>query len=97
MATDNKRKNFGKKESDLPKLDLTLVQRESWDWFLREAIKQELEEISPIDDFTGKNWQLVLENPVLTEAKLTPGKAVEKGLTYSVPLKINATLSLIHI
>ena len=92
MATDNKRKNFGKKESDLPKLDLTLVQRESWDWFLREAIKQELEEISPIDDFTGKNWQLVLENPVLTEAKLTPGKAVEKGLTYSVPLKINATL-----
>ena len=57
------RKNFGKEEGKLPEIDLTLVQRESWSWFLNEAIKTELTEINPIDDFTGKNWQLVLETP----------------------------------
>lgn len=92
MTTQKKRINFGKKESKLPTLDLTLVQRESWEWFLSEAIKLELNEISPIDDFTGKNWQLTMDMPVLGHGKLTPSKAQEKGLTYSVPLKITASL-----
>ncbi len=86
------RKNFGKEEGKLPEIDLTLVQRESWSWFLNEAIKTELTEINPIDDFTGKNWQLVLENPELADAPITPRVAREKGLTYSTPLKIQATL-----
>src|SRR5258708_3169827 len=55
------RRNFGQKEENLPKLDLSLVQRESWQWFVTHGIAQELSEISPIDDFTGKNWQLIFE------------------------------------
>lgn len=88
----NKRRNFGKIEKNLPELDLSLVQRESWEWFLNTAIADGLEEINPIDDFTGKNWQLILENPVLGEPTITPKLAEEKGLTYSAPLKIIATL-----
>ena len=84
--------NFGKVEKVLPKLDLSLVQRESWEKFLAEDIAKEIAEISPINDFTGKNWQIILENPVLNEPKLTPKKAQEKGLTYSASLKITATL-----
>ena len=92
MAQKNNRRNFGRKESNLPELDLTLVQRESWKEFLETGIKEELSEISPIDDFTGKNWQITLENPVLTDPKITPREAAEKGLTYSSQLKISATL-----
>ena len=87
-----KRRNFGKIEKDLPKLDLSLVQRESWEWFLTEGIAQEISQITPIDDFTGKNWQLTLGQHTLEEPKNTPKYALEKGLTFSAPFKINTTL-----
>lgn len=87
-----KRRNFGKVEKNLPKLDLALVQKESWEWFLRDGITQEIEQITPIDDFTGKNWQLLLGEHTLEEPKNTPKYALEKGLTYSAPFKINTTL-----
>ncbi len=86
------RRNFGKIEKNLPTMDLSQVQRESWKWFLEEGIAQELKEISPIDDFTGKNWQLVLSEPALEEPSITPKFAREKGLTFSSPFKIIATL-----
>lgn len=87
-----KRRNFGKTEKGLPELDLTLVQRESWEWFLGEGIAQELSEISPIEDFTGKNWQLKLGSHTLEEPTITPAHARQKALTFSSPFKITATL-----
>src|SRR3990172_8458434 len=84
--------NFGIEEKNLPKLDLTLVQKESWQWFVEEGISRELAEISPIDDFTGKNWRIVISEPELGFPKITPRACQEKGLTYSSPLKITATL-----
>ena len=92
MSQLKPRRNFGKEEKNLPELDLSLIQRESWDRFLKEDIAAELSEISPIDDFTGKNWQIILENPALGEPKLTSRQSQNKGLTYSIPLKITATL-----
>jgi DNA-directed RNA polymerase subunit beta len=92
MSTTKKRINFGKDEVNLPKLDLSYVQRESWQQFLATGIAQDLEEVSPIDDFTGKNWQITLSTPVMGESKLTPRQAQDKGLTFSIPLKVSATL-----
>ena len=97
MAQPTKRKNFGKEEKNLPQLDLSLIQRESWASFLKDGIAEELKEISPIDDFTGKNWQIVLERPTFGTSKITPRLAQEKGLTYSIPLKISATLIMIQL
>lgn len=92
MVPKQKRINFGKAETNLPRLDLTQVQTQSWEQFLKEGVEEQLKEISPIEDFTGKNWQLILEKPVLGEPKISPKVAQEKGLTYSSPLKISATL-----
>jgi len=92
MTKKQTRHNFGREEKKLPSLNLSLVQRESWKKFLEDDIKNELLEISPIDDFTGKNWQIVLEDPILGQPKLSARLAQEKGLTYSVPLKITASL-----
>lgn len=83
MATDQK---------VLPKLDLVAVQRESWEEFLREGIAECITEISPIEDFTGKNWELSLNDYTVLPPTITPQKAQEKGLTYSSPLKIKAQL-----
>ncbi len=92
MTQKNTRRSFAKAQDDLIELNLIQVQKESWNMFLKEGIVEELSEISPIDDFTGKNWQIVLENPELGVPKLSPKKTQEKGLTYSAPLKITATL-----
>lgn len=92
MTPKNTRRNFGKEEKNIPALDLTSVQRESWEIFLKEGIAQELADISPIDDFTGKNWRVILGNPSLGVPKMTSRLCQEKGLTYSAPLKITAVL-----
>jgi DNA-directed RNA polymerase subunit beta len=92
MTQSPSRRNFGKEEKNLPKIDLSLVQRESWQWFLTEGIAQEIEGISPIDDFTGKNWQLVLGKHSLDIPPISPRIAQLKGITYSLPIKIEATL-----
>lgn len=86
------RRNFGKIEKSLPEINLSEVQLESWQAFLTEGIREELVAISPIDDFTGKNWQLVLGEHSLGAPTIAPRVAQKKGLTYSSPLKIRATL-----
>jgi len=86
------RRNFGKEEKNLPEINLSEVQSESWQWFLTEGIKEELIQISPIDDFTNKNWQLMLGDHSLGATTISPRLAQKKGLTYSSPLKIRATL-----
>jgi DNA-directed RNA polymerase subunit beta len=59
MAKDNINKRlWDSTHTNLPILDLTLVQRESYQWFLETGIKDLLSEVSPISDFTGKNWEL---------------------------------------
>ncbi len=86
------RKNFGKEEKNLPTIDLSEVQRESWQVFLNQGIAEELTAISPIDDFTGKNWQLRLGEHSLGSPTISPRIAQVKGITYSSPVKIRATL-----
>lgn len=92
MAPKPTRRNFGRVEGKLPVLDLSLVQKESWLWFLTEGIAQEIAEISPIDDFTGKNWRLVLGTHTLGSPDTSPRICQTKGVTYSCPIKISATL-----
>ena len=86
------RRNFGKEEKNLPEINLSQVQKESWQWFLGEGIKEELIAISPIEDFTGKNWQLSLGDHTLGEPTVSPKTAQKKGITYASPVKIRATL-----
>src|SRR6266478_4859255 len=76
---DNKnqiRENWGGKFPVLPQLDLLSVQKE----------------ISPIDDFTGKNWSLVLKDYRLGDPTNDPETCLIKGITYDVPLYVKATL-----
>ncbi len=77
---------------NLPAIDLTLVQRESYQWFLEQGIKDLLSEVTPINDFTGKNWELSFGDYFFGRPRLTPPVALEKGLTYDMPLKVMATL-----
>ncbi len=89
---DNIRENWGKNFPVLPQLNLLLVQKESYKWFEDMGIGEVLKEISPIEDFTGKNWTLTLKDYRLGKATNTPDLCLVKGLTYDAPLYVKATL-----
>ncbi len=78
--------------TNLPPLDLASVQRESFADFLEKGIGEILSEVTPIDDFTGKNFTLTFGKYSFGKAKHTPDEAIEKGLTYDLPLKVEATV-----
>ena len=88
-----KRQYWGKQNIKLPKLDLTAVQTDSYKWFLEDGIKEALQAISPIEDFTGKNWQLEFSEHSIGGPKHTPKFAKEKGLSYEAPLKAKVSLT----
>jgi DNA-directed RNA polymerase subunit beta len=90
---NNKRLNWGKEYSSLPNLDLIAIQKESYQWFLDKGIKQVLDEISPIDDFTEKNWTLELKDYKIGKLSNTPDIALNKGVTFDAPLYVNAILT----
>src|ERR1035437_6628926 len=85
--------NWGNEFSHLPTLDLLAIQKQSYQWFLDKGIKQILDEISPIDDFTEKNWNLELKDYRIGKTTNTPEIALAKGVTFDAPLYVNATLT----
>ncbi len=90
---DNTRKNWGKSYSRLPKFDLLAIQKESYKWFTDIAISEIIKEISPIDDFTEKNWTLSLDEYRFGKPSTTPHIALSKGITFDSPLYVKATLT----
>lgn len=84
---------WGKDYTNLPKLDLNQVQLESWQWFIKTGIPQAISEITPLEDFTGKNWTLEFGGHSVEKPNLTATHALKKGLTYSAPLRIAAKLT----
>jgi len=95
-AKDNKnitRHNWGKTYKDLPKLDLLAIQKASYKLFQEKGIGEILQEISPVDDFTGKNWNLEFHEHKLGKPTIDPEIALVKGLTYNAPLTVGVTLT----
>src|SRR5580700_11399898 len=96
-AKDNKnskitRQNWGKTYKDLPKLDLLAIQKASYKLFQEKGIGEILQEISPVDDFTGKNWTLTFHEHKIGKPSITPETALVKGLTHNAPLTVGVTL-----
>jgi DNA-directed RNA polymerase subunit beta len=86
------RENWGQEYSLLPELDLLSVQKDSYKWFLETGIGEIIREISPIDDFTEKNWRLEFKKYRLGKPSTTPEIALSKGLMYDAPLYVETIL-----
>jgi len=96
MASSNKPKDriYWKPTSrNLPQLNLLEVQKQSYRWFLDQGVREALQSISPIADFTGKNWQLEFGDHFISKPKYTPREALDKGLTYEVSLRVKTKLT----
>ena len=92
-TNDSPRKYWSKAPALVPELNLIKIQIDSYNWFLTEGIKQVLAEITPVEDFTGKNWTMELGSFYFGKPKYNAEIAREKGVTFDAPLKIEAVLT----
>jgi len=75
---------------DIP--NLVQVQLDSYQWFLDNGLQELLEEVSPIGDWTGKEWELSFKEYKLEESKFDERTAREKNITYEAPLRVTVEL-----
>ena len=67
------RKSFSRLKHVLDLPNLIDIQRESFDWFLAEGLRETIDDISPIEDYTGYARRRVRRVPVRGASVLHPG------------------------
>ena len=90
LVPGRERVSFAKLEEVLPLPDLVGIQRVSFDWLLKEGLKEVLEEISPIEDFT-EQFQLYFGKHEFRAMKFSEEECRDKDITFSAPLFVEAT------
>ncbi len=87
------RMSYSRKKEVLEMPNLIEVQRDSYQWFLDEGLREAFADISPITDYSGK---LSLEFTDFTldkeSAKYTIEECKERDATYAAPLKVRVRL-----
>jgi len=103
LADGAARHSFARITEVAPIPNLIKVQRDSFEWFLREGLKELFAEISPIQDFTGRNMDLELAVPgpdpsepgySFGQPKMSEDDCREHDLTYAAPLKVRMRLKI---
>lgn len=79
-------------ELPVPEIYLKNLQIESYDEFLKSGFNDALEEIMPIEDFSGNNWSLTFGKVDIGEPSVTQEEALEKGLSFDAPVRVEARL-----
>lgn len=73
--------------------DLVEVQKTSYEWFIKQGLKELFEEISPIKDFGGRELELSFKDYYLDEPKFDETTSKEKNVTFEAPLRVKAVLN----
>ncbi len=77
-----------------PMPGLIQIQIDSFEWFKKEGLRELFEEISPIEDFTGKNLSLefIVPSEPFGKPKYTEDECRDRDATYAAPLTVKAHL-----
>ena len=86
------RKSYARLPQILDVPDLIEIQLDSFRWFQEEGLRNVLEEISPIDDFTGNRLELTFVAYEFREPRHSERECRQRDLTYSAPLYVRARL-----
>ncbi|HWR06629.1 DNA-directed RNA polymerase subunit beta [Sporomusa sp.] len=85
------RYSYAKIEEVLDMPNLIEIQKNSYNWFLKEGLQEIFRDISPIQDFTG-NLILSFENFTLGEPKYDVEECKERDVTFAAPLRVSVRL-----
>ena len=77
-----------------PMPGLIQIQLDSFEWFKKEGLRELFQEISPIEDFTGKNLSLefIVPSEPFGKPKYNEDECRDRDATYSAPLNVKARL-----
>jgi DNA-directed RNA polymerase subunit beta len=81
------RKSFSRLKHVLDLPDLIDIQKASFHWFLEGGLRETIDDISPIEDYTG-TLAVEFAEYEFGEPQFTIQECREKDLTYQVPLSI---------
>src|SRR5215831_991099 len=78
-----------------PMPGLIQIQLDSFEWFKKEGLRELFDEISPIEDFTGKNLKLefIVPPDPFGMPKYSEDECRDRDTTYSAPLTVKARLT----
>ncbi|GHO77759.1 hypothetical protein KSD_55300 [Ktedonobacter sp. SOSP1-85] len=77
-----------------PMPGLIQIQLDSFEWFKKEGLRELFEEISPIEDFTGKNLSLefIVPPEPFGKPKYDEDECRDRDTTFAAPLNVKARL-----
>lgn len=90
--TPSVRRSYAKLSPVLEVPNLIQVQLDSFRWFQEEGLRDLLEELSPIQDFTGNRLELRFVEYEFRQPKCSAEECCQRDLSYSSPLYIKARL-----
>ena len=87
------RMSYQRQKEVLEMPNLIEVQKDSYQWFLDEGLKEVFDDISPIADYGGKlSLEFIDFTLCVNDAKYTIEQCKERDVTYAAPLKVRVRL-----
>jgi DNA-directed RNA polymerase subunit beta len=94
LSTTAARKSYGQIADKLEIGNLIQTQLDSFEWFKREGLRELFNEINPITDYTGKNYELRFLDYEFGEPKYDEEDCRQRDMTFSAPLRIQTRLHI---
>ena len=87
------RMSYQRQKEVLEMPNLIEVQKDSYQWFLKEGLKEAFDDISPIEDYSGHlSLEFVDFELCEDDVKYSIEKCKERDATYAAPLKVKVRL-----
>jgi DNA-directed RNA polymerase subunit beta len=74
--------------------NLIRVQLDSYQWFQEQGLRELLDELSPIQDFTGSRLEMHFDKHAFGQPKYCEAECRERDMTYAAPLRVNVKLKV---
>jgi len=92
MFGKTERKSYAKYQELMPMPNLLKIQRDSYNWFLNEGLREVFRDIAKITDYSDK-WELsFLDYTIDDKPKYTVEQCKERDATYARAIKVVAKL-----
>ncbi len=88
-----KRKSYAKHEEILEIPNLLKLQKDSYEWFLREGLREVFRDVDTITDYSGNLKLSFLDYSMNDAPKYSVEECKERDATYATPIKILVHLS----
>ncbi|MBQ6839900.1 MAG: DNA-directed RNA polymerase subunit beta, partial [Oscillospiraceae bacterium] len=86
------RKSYAKYEEILEMPNMLKIQKDSYEWFLKEGLREVFKDVGSITDFSGKLELSFLDFSMDEKPKYTIEECKERDATYAKPIKVRVRL-----